>query len=183
MVADNSAEYLISLSRYVDDPEFIKAILPLMRRDWPLLKNYRFRHLAPLSCPITAFAARQDDVVYTDEVQAWSRHTEAGFELIEVDGDHWFLNRNRERIGAVLAAIALQPRFQGRSFSRGHGCQARNSDNSCRTTAQRQPRPAVLAIPAALAAAWDDCEILTPQARVAASRLSISPLKAGGPVR
>ena len=28
MVADNSPEYLISLSRYVDDPEFIKAILP-----------------------------------------------------------------------------------------------------------------------------------------------------------
>ena len=106
MVADNSAEYLISLSRYVDDPEFIKAILPLMRRDWPLLKNYRFEPLVPLDCPITAFAARQDDVVYTDEVQEWSRHTQAGFELIEVDGDHWFLNRNRELIGAKLAVIA-----------------------------------------------------------------------------
>ena len=31
--------------------------------------------------------------------------TRGGFELIEVDGDHWFLNRNRELIGAKLAAI------------------------------------------------------------------------------
>ena len=95
MVADNSPEYLISLSRYVDDPEFLKAIIPLMRRDWLLLKNYRFQEVAPLNCPITAFAARQDDMVYTDEVREWARHTDGGFDLIEVDGDHWFLNRNR----------------------------------------------------------------------------------------
>jgi acyl transferase domain-containing protein/NADPH:quinone reductase-like Zn-dependent oxidoreductase/surfactin synthase thioesterase subunit/NADP-dependent 3-hydroxy acid dehydrogenase YdfG len=106
MVADNSPEYLISLSRYVDDPEVLKAILPGMRRDFPLLKNYRFLPLAPLNCPITAFAARQDDMVYTDEIREWSRHTEGGFELIEVDGDHWFLNRNRELITAALREIA-----------------------------------------------------------------------------
>ncbi|MDA1052331.1 MAG: SDR family NAD(P)-dependent oxidoreductase [Planctomycetota bacterium] len=106
MVADNSPEYLISLSRYVDDPEFLKAIIPLMRRDWPLMKNYRFQPVSPLDCPITAFAARQDDMVYTDEIREWSRHTVGGFELIEVDGDHWFLNRNRELITATLQDIA-----------------------------------------------------------------------------
>ena len=110
MVVDNSPEYLISLSRYVDDPEFIKSILPLMRRDYPLLKSYRFQPTSPLNCPITAFAARQDDMVYTDEIREWARHTCGRFELIEVDGDHWFLNRNRERITATLHDIAA--RFQ-----------------------------------------------------------------------
>ena len=28
-----------------------------------------------VECPITAFAARQDDVVYTDEVQEWTKPT------------------------------------------------------------------------------------------------------------
>ena len=87
---------------YVDDPEFIKAILPGMRLDFPLLKNYRFLPSPPLQCPITAFAARQDDMVYTDEIREWTQHTIGGFELIEVDGDHWFLDRNRERINAVF---------------------------------------------------------------------------------
>jgi surfactin synthase thioesterase subunit len=111
MVADNSPEYLVSLSRYVEDPEFLKTIIPLMRRDYPLLTSYRFQPISPLHCPITAFAARQDDMVYTDEIREWSRHTDGGFQLIEVDGDHWFLNRNRERITAAFHAIAvtLQP--------------------------------------------------------------------------
>lgn len=110
MVADNSPEYMISLSRYVDDPEFLKSILPNFRRDWPLLKNYRFEPLPRLSFPITAFAARQDEVVYVDEVKEWAQHTDGGFELIEVDGDHWFLNRNRELITAAFHEIAA--RFQ-----------------------------------------------------------------------
>ena len=114
MVADNSAEYLISLSRYVDDPEFLKSILPLMRRDYPLLMNYRFQPSAPLDCPITAFAARQDDMVYTDEIREWSQQTVGGFELIEVDGDHWFLNRNRDLITATIQGIAAKFTSRGR---------------------------------------------------------------------
>jgi surfactin synthase thioesterase subunit len=108
VVADISPEYLIALSRFVDDPEFLKAILPRFRHDFPLLKSYRFQPLSPLNCPITAFAARQDDVVYTDEIREWSRHTLGGFDLIEVDGDHWFLNRNRALITATLAQIAIK---------------------------------------------------------------------------
>lgn len=106
MVADNSPEYLISLSRYADDPELIKAILPGMRRDYPLLTRYRYEEIAPFDFPITAFAARQDDVVYSDEIRQWAQHTHGDFELIEVDGDHWFLNRNRDLINRTLREIA-----------------------------------------------------------------------------
>ncbi|MEO8499170.1 MAG: alpha/beta fold hydrolase, partial [Planctomycetota bacterium] len=108
MVADNSPEYLISLSRYVDDPEFLKSIIPLMRKDYPLLKGYDCLPMPPMNCPITAFAARQDDFVYTDEIREWARHTKGGFELIEVDGDHWFLSRNRELIITRLQDIAAE---------------------------------------------------------------------------
>lgn len=104
--SDNSPEYLMSLSRYVDDPEFLKSILPVMRIDYPLLGSYRFEASSPLNCPITAFAARQDDFVYTDEIKEWAQHTDGGFELIEVDGDHWFLTRNRERIIARIEEVA-----------------------------------------------------------------------------
>src|SRR5262249_10735514 len=108
MVADNGPEYLVSLSRYVDDAEFLKALLPGLRRDYPLLKSCRARPVAPQRVLITAFAARQDDMVYTDEVREWARHTTGGFELIEVDGDHWFLNRNRALITETLRGIAAQ---------------------------------------------------------------------------
>ena len=47
-------------------------------------------------------------MVYPDEIREWSQHTVGGFELIEVDGDHWFLNRNRELITATLQEIAAK---------------------------------------------------------------------------
>jgi len=106
MVQENSAEYLLSQSRYVDDPEFFKMILPGMRRDMALLQTYCFQESRPLDCSMTAFAARKDDMVYTDRIREWSAYTLAGFELIEVDGDHWFLDRNRELITVTLQKIA-----------------------------------------------------------------------------
>lgn len=107
MVADNSPEYLASLSRYVEDLEFFKALVPGMRRDFPLLQSYRFRPMSCLKCPITAFAAGKDDFAYIDQIQEWERYTEGDFALIEVDGDHWFIDRNRELITATLQGIAV----------------------------------------------------------------------------
>lgn len=108
MVQENSADYLLSQSRYVDDPDFFKMILPGMRRDMPLLQTYRFENSSPLECPLTAFAARQDDMVYTDRIGEWSGYTTAGFDLIEVEGDHWFLDRNRELITETLRDIGAR---------------------------------------------------------------------------
>ena len=55
---------------------------------------------------MTAFAARKDDMVYTDLIREWSGYTDGGFDLIEVDGDHWFLDRNRDLITATFQNIA-----------------------------------------------------------------------------
>lgn len=104
---DYSPEYLMAVSRYVDDADFVRSILPLMRRDAPLLLDYRFSDDDPLDVPITAFAARQDDMVYRDEIAAWKRHAKE-FDLIEVDGDHWFLHRNRKVLRETLATMVGQ---------------------------------------------------------------------------
>jgi surfactin synthase thioesterase subunit len=58
-----------------------------------------------MCCPITAIGARQDDMVYLDEVAGWKERTSSDCELIAVDGDHWFLNRNKKLIIARLEAM------------------------------------------------------------------------------
>ncbi len=105
MNSDNTTDYLISLARYVDDPEFIKRILGPMRADYPLLMSYRHRPSEPLPCGITVFSALQDDMVYPDETAMWEGYTSGSFDFHAVDGDHWFLNRNRTLIADKLAAI------------------------------------------------------------------------------
>ncbi len=97
-VETNSEERLLSLMNYIDDVEFLKRILPVMRKDMPLIMSYRYEELEKLHCPITAFAAAQDEVVLVDEVRQWEVQTSAGFTLEVVEGDHWFLSRNRELV-------------------------------------------------------------------------------------
>jgi surfactin synthase thioesterase subunit len=105
MAEDYSPDYLLAVSRYVDNADFVRSILPLMRRDTPLLLGYQIEEEEILDVPITAFAARQDDMVYPDEVAAWKSYTKE-FNLVEVDGDHWFLHRNRKLLLETLAAMA-----------------------------------------------------------------------------
>jgi acyl transferase domain-containing protein/surfactin synthase thioesterase subunit/NADPH-dependent curcumin reductase CurA/NADP-dependent 3-hydroxy acid dehydrogenase YdfG len=105
MAKDWSPEYLMAISRQVDSPDFVRSIMPGIRLDMPLLLGYNYEVEPRVDIPITAFAARQDEFVYPDEVGAW-RMLATDFRLIEVDGDHWFLNRNHELLQTTLAALA-----------------------------------------------------------------------------
>jgi acyl transferase domain-containing protein/surfactin synthase thioesterase subunit len=105
-VFTNSEERLLSLMSYIDDVEFLKKILPIMRKDMPLIMNYQYQETEQLDIPISAYAADKDEVVHAAEVARWEEQTNAGFELEVVPGDHWFLSRNKEQILAKLTEVA-----------------------------------------------------------------------------
>ncbi|KAH8660863.1 fatty acid synthase S-acetyltransferase [Tricladium varicosporioides] len=105
MAEDWSPEYLMAISRQVDNPDFVRSIMPGIRVDMPLLLSYNYELEPRVDVPITAFAARQDEFVYPDEVGAWCKLA-TDFRLVEVDGDHWFLNRNHELLRSTLAALS-----------------------------------------------------------------------------
>ena len=95
---DHPEQRILSLVSYIDDVEFIKRILPVMRKDMPLIMSYPYQERDKLNIPITAFAAEQDEVVLIEEVREWRAQTSEVFSLEVVPGDHWFLSRNKERI-------------------------------------------------------------------------------------
>lgn len=101
-VSDSSLDYLLAISRHVDDPELLRAIFPRLRADLPLLTSYRFEDQPPLDVPITAVAAQHDDLVYPDEIAAWSLHTRARFELTTVRGGHWFLSQEEPLLRSLI---------------------------------------------------------------------------------
>ncbi|KAH8802950.1 Alpha/Beta hydrolase protein [Xylogone sp. PMI_703] len=104
MANDASPEYMLAISRYVDNPDFVRTLMPGFKTDTPVLLNYKVDDEPPLDVPITAFAARQDDVVYPDEVESWKLQAKE-FKFIEVDGDHWFLYQNRKLLRDTLEAM------------------------------------------------------------------------------
>ncbi len=104
-VFTNSEERLLALMSYIDDVEFLKKILPVMRKDMPLIMNYQYHENGKLDIPITAYAADKDEVVHAHEVACWEEQTTAEFELEVVPGDHWFLSRNKDQILAKLSEV------------------------------------------------------------------------------
>ena len=106
-VLSYSEEKLLSLLTYIDDVDFLRSILPVMRLDMPLIMSYVYRKRQKLDIPISAFAAEQDEVVLVEEVKQWMMQTEGTFALEVVNGDHWFLSRNKERIHRYMQQVAV----------------------------------------------------------------------------
>lgn len=108
MADDYSPDFLLAVSRYVEDASLVRSLLAEMRKDMAFLATYK--HDAGdkvLNTSITAFAARQDDMVYADEIEPWESYTE-DFKLVEVDGDHWFLQRNQALLRKTLEDMAMK---------------------------------------------------------------------------
>ena len=101
-ISSNSEQKLIGLMSYIDDLDFIKKILPGMRRDMPLLMGYDYQDEAPLACAITVFSALEDEVTLPEEMAAWQMQTSVSFRQELVHGDHWFVARNKELIGTHI---------------------------------------------------------------------------------
>ncbi|BDD06935.1 SDR family NAD(P)-dependent oxidoreductase [Aureibacter tunicatorum] len=97
-----SEERLFNLMSYIDDEDFVRQILPVMRNDMPLIMSYPYQAEEPLTCPITVFSAEEDEVVLALEMAKWEAQTNAEFRQEIVHGDHWFLSRNKDFVIQVL---------------------------------------------------------------------------------
>ncbi|BDD11789.1 hypothetical protein FUAX_42210 (plasmid) [Fulvitalea axinellae] len=102
-VRENTEARLLSLMSYIDDVEFVKQILPVMRNDMPMIMDYPYADKEPLACPVTVFSAEEDEVVTPAEMKPWEEQTASEFRQEIVHGDHWFLSRNKDFVLEVLA--------------------------------------------------------------------------------
>lgn len=110
-ISANSEQKLIGLMSYIDDVEYVKKILPIMRLDMVLLENYDYKDDRKFNFPITVFSAIEDEVTLPEEMIPWCEHTLVDFHQELVHGDHWFISRNkdfiREKISKSLNSYSL----------------------------------------------------------------------------
>lgn len=71
--------------------ELLELLLPVVRADFAVLDGYVGSRSTPLDCPITAFAGKGDPEVTLEAAKAWAEHTRGPFNVVEVDGGHFFL--------------------------------------------------------------------------------------------
>jgi surfactin synthase thioesterase subunit len=97
------------LARYQNIPEAIlkekelmAVLLRVLRADFTLVEDYRYRDRGKLTCPITAFAGETDTQVSREQMEAWASETTGKFRLHLLPGGHFFLNERREELLSLL---------------------------------------------------------------------------------
>ena len=92
----------------LDAPDLRSLIIRVLRADLTLIDGYRAADEPPLECAISVLGGTEDPSVSVTELQAWSRHTTAAFDLTWISGGHFFVrDSRRDVIEAVLQR--LQP--------------------------------------------------------------------------
>ncbi|RJO70060.1 thioesterase [Nocardia panacis] len=94
----------------LENPNFLRMLLPTMRADFKISETYRHRPRPPLPCPLTVLGATEDPDVHRSELEAWTQHTSANCRITEFPGDHFYLFDHPEPpltlISEALAAFA-----------------------------------------------------------------------------
>ncbi|HWY12930.1 MAG TPA: SDR family NAD(P)-dependent oxidoreductase, partial [Bacteroidia bacterium] len=86
----------------IDNEQVFNEMLPSLRADILLGKNYTYKDAEPLHCPLTAVAGLQDTVFTAEQLKGWSKHTKGEFTFKTVNGGHLFCRDNKEELLKIL---------------------------------------------------------------------------------
>ncbi|MEU8659796.1 thioesterase II family protein [Actinoplanes philippinensis] len=84
-------------------PDFLRQLLPPIRRDMAFAEDYLVAEPTPVACPLYAFAGADDRVVTAEQVAGWSGCTTAAFRRTVFPGGHSFPSTGP---AALVAAVA-----------------------------------------------------------------------------
>ncbi|MGW8701882.1 thioesterase [Streptomyces lavenduligriseus] len=88
---------------FLDDPELLDTILPVIRNDYRAIESYRWTPAPPLTCPVTVLVGAQDPQTTLDEAAAWREHTSGPFALRDFPGGHFYLDVHRQGVADALS--------------------------------------------------------------------------------
>ena len=81
----------------------MELLAPILRADFQINDTYLSSEKPPLDCAVSAFGGLHDPRVNQPDVEAWKESARGSFKIRMFNGDHFFLNSNRQEL---LTAIA-----------------------------------------------------------------------------
>jgi len=88
----------------LDNAEFMRFMLPVLRADFALYETHAYAPEPPLDCVIAAFGGSEDQRVSQGELEAWRVQTSASFSLRMLPGDHFYMNAAQPLLLRMLSA-------------------------------------------------------------------------------
>jgi medium-chain acyl-[acyl-carrier-protein] hydrolase len=84
---------------FFEDPNLIKAFLPIFRSDYRLLERYHFEPpIQSVAADIVFLYSESDSVVAGADKREWAEYTSSAFSVKSFPGGHFFINEQRVAI-------------------------------------------------------------------------------------
>jgi medium-chain acyl-[acyl-carrier-protein] hydrolase len=87
----------------LENRELVKLILPALKADASLYRNYLYFEEPPLNCAIRAYGGDRDPNVSREQLEAWGRQTAGSFAVRLFPGGHFFLQTAQTALWPALA--------------------------------------------------------------------------------
>jgi medium-chain acyl-[acyl-carrier-protein] hydrolase len=75
----------------LDSPELLSMALPVIRADFKILADYKYRAEPPLDCVLTTFGGLADDSVAEESLHAWHEYSSRPMRAERYPGGHFYL--------------------------------------------------------------------------------------------
>jgi medium-chain acyl-[acyl-carrier-protein] hydrolase len=96
------ARYQSISKTLLQETEFMRIFLRILRADFTLVEDYRYRTPPRLDCPITAFGGADDTRITAAQIETWSKETSGSFSLHVLPGGHFFMDSARAELLALI---------------------------------------------------------------------------------
>ncbi|MCH7534442.1 MAG: SDR family NAD(P)-dependent oxidoreductase, partial [Bacteroidetes bacterium] len=87
----------------IGNQSVFNEMLPSLRADILMGKNYKYKEEEPMTCSLTAVAGKSDHVFTVDQIKGWAKHTSGEFSYKEVTGGHLFCRDNKEELLQMIS--------------------------------------------------------------------------------
>jgi medium-chain acyl-[acyl-carrier-protein] hydrolase len=86
----------------------LELILPTLRADFEAVETYRYLDEPPLDCPIMVFGGRDDEESIDGRLDAWQSQTNRSCSKYMMDGGHFFIHSNEQRMLSLIRTGLLR---------------------------------------------------------------------------
>jgi surfactin synthase thioesterase subunit len=93
----------------LSNQELMQLVLPMLRADFALVDEYRYRPQPLLDVPMTVLAGKRDVLVSGGALARWAEETLAPIRTQWFEGDHFFINTDRDVVLSCIRDELLKP--------------------------------------------------------------------------
>jgi len=87
----------------LDHAELMELLIPMLRADFSICRTYNYLPGTPLKCSITALGGTRDETANEAKLEGWCAETTGRCRVRMLEGDHFFINQQREAILEIIA--------------------------------------------------------------------------------